>query len=115
MNETQRLALERAFPSETRDSITTFVIENREVLDALRALLDPGSNDVNLTTKLAFPAEVNLKGGIDQLKILFQLAAENGLEWLPLGEQSSPDSAVFGFPGRKPQLTVRLALVGDLN
>ncbi|MCY1286499.1 hypothetical protein D9M69_388270 [compost metagenome] len=111
MNRAQRVALERALPAEVRDSVEVFVIDNQEVLDALRDFLEIASRDELASRHDLLLAEVNLKGGVDQLKILFQLAEENGLQW----ELPDSRSARFDMPGQNAHLIVRLNLDGDLN
>ncbi|WP_285429434.1 hypothetical protein [Pseudomonas sp. fls2-241-R2A-110] len=103
MNKIKKRALDEVLPPAERDAMTIFVIENRPVLDTLRATLEYVSSG-SRTSRDFLEHKNHLVGGHEQVQILMQLAVENGLQFQ---KGDSLSEIVFGLPGQNLKVTVR--------
>ena len=103
MNKIKKRALDEVFPPAERDAMTTFVIENRPVLDTLHAALEYVSNG-GRSSRHFLEHKNHLVGGHEQVQILMQIAAENGLN---LQKGDSLSEVILGLPDRTSKVIVR--------
>lgn len=84
-NAEQREALKELFPPEERDALTTFVIDNSVVYQAVQFLLEDEAEAGDWLSSTLPANEVALVGGSQQAQVLKDIARENGLQFRPDG------------------------------
>lgn len=104
MGNEYQATVESLFPVNSRDAITTFVIDNREAFVAVQEFLKDRSND--LEDKIILPSKVSLVGGIEQAKILIEIAEENGLSSSLAPDWADSNEVVIHSPQREDYLLV---------